>query len=539
MPDATLPPSHRTPPVGLKSSSFRPSSFVLRPFSFVLRPSSFVLTLCLFLFFFQLGDRSLSSSHEARAAQNAQTILRTGQWLLPALYDRQVELQKPPLYYWLVALLAQVFQRGHVDAWMVRLPAALSGLSCVLFLYAFCVRQGRPGTGFLAATALATCLHFTWLARVARIDMPLTLAITIALLSFYQGETNRRNPQQKSWPWFFLGYLALGFGLLLKGPIAVVLPLTVGMGLIAEKIRPRVVGCGKVKTLPRDAACGRGSACHVLWGVLLMLLIAAPWYMLANRATEGELFRVFFWYHNVARGLGGAEQLEAHPWWYYGPRIAIDLFPWSLLFPLACWHYFRRKLWKEDRLAHFGLLWFISMLVLLSCVRFKRADYLLPAYPGFALFLGCVWRGRSVFCDPISRHQQLASCAWLAIVIACVVGWGMFVAWILPAQETHRPTERFAQAIRRQTTGWVIFFRVEAHDLAFHTGPPVETLLEWENLDTWTTYPMDVYVVMSIQDAEQWHHHITKGRLVEVVRTSQFAPEDIERPLVLFKAVKR
>src|SRR4051812_18088925 len=74
------------------------------------------------LFFYGLGDRDLNSSHEARAAQNAQSILDSGDWLLPRLFDRHIELQKPPLYYWLVAALAWL-HGGQVDVWDVRLPS--------------------------------------------------------------------------------------------------------------------------------------------------------------------------------------------------------------------------------------------------------------------------------------------------------------------------------------------------------------------------------------------------------------------------------
>src|SRR5690349_13008414 len=63
----------------------------------LLSTSSLLIPLCLFLFFHRLGDRDLWSSHEARAAMNAQTILDDGDWLLPHLYDGQPELQKPPL----------------------------------------------------------------------------------------------------------------------------------------------------------------------------------------------------------------------------------------------------------------------------------------------------------------------------------------------------------------------------------------------------------------------------------------------------------
>src|SRR5205085_8904088 len=86
------------------------------------------------LFLPGLGDRDLTSSHEARAAQNAQMILDEGHWLVPRLFDRHLELQKPPLYYWLVAAIGWL-RGGHVDASAVRLPAALSALACVLFLF--------------------------------------------------------------------------------------------------------------------------------------------------------------------------------------------------------------------------------------------------------------------------------------------------------------------------------------------------------------------------------------------------------------------
>jgi 4-amino-4-deoxy-L-arabinose transferase-like glycosyltransferase len=78
------------------------------------------------LFFHRLTERDLWSSHEGRAAQDAQSVLDPGQWGLPRLFDHHVELQKPPLYYWFVAMLARL-RGGSVDAFAVRLPAALGG----------------------------------------------------------------------------------------------------------------------------------------------------------------------------------------------------------------------------------------------------------------------------------------------------------------------------------------------------------------------------------------------------------------------------
>src|SRR5262249_36782792 len=131
------------------------------------------------LFFYGLGQRDLYSSHEGRAAQDAQSILNEGGWGLPHLFDLHQELQKPPLYYWLVAFLSRL-RGGAVDEVAVRLPAAISALATFLALYAWCAFHNRARAGFFAALVLATAMHYTWLARVGRIDMPLTFTTTVA-----------------------------------------------------------------------------------------------------------------------------------------------------------------------------------------------------------------------------------------------------------------------------------------------------------------------------------------------------------------------
>src|SRR6185312_14187417 len=68
----------------------------------------------------------------------------------------------------------------------------------------------------------------------------------------------------------------------------------------------------------------------------------------------------------------------------------VDFLPWSPLFLVAIGWMYRRGYWRLDADARFGLTWFLTVLLILSCARFKRADYLLPAYPGAAIFLGCM-----------------------------------------------------------------------------------------------------------------------------------------------------
>lgn len=73
-----------------------------------------LLLLAVGLFFWRTSKRNLWSSHEGRAAMNASSLLAADSQGLPRLYDGRLELQKPPLYYWLVA--AAGWCSGGVDA---------------------------------------------------------------------------------------------------------------------------------------------------------------------------------------------------------------------------------------------------------------------------------------------------------------------------------------------------------------------------------------------------------------------------------------
>jgi hypothetical protein len=557
-----------------------------------------------FLFFYHLAARDLWSSHEGRAAQDAQTILDDGGWGLPRLFDHKIELQKPPLYYWLVAANARC--RGRcVDAWAVRLPAACAALGGVVGLFLLGHRCGRPAAAWLAAGMLATMTHYTWLARVGRIDMALTFAVGLALGCFYlgwrvghgeTGEGRERRTSRTSACWFLLSYLAVGAAVLLKGPIGLVLPgFVVLVFLFCESELPAPWQVRKVGRLAH--------ALGLWWGVPLVLALVIPWFWWAEVRTGGELVRVFFWHHNFERGVGGSSTLATHPWWFYGPRLSFDLLPWSLLLAPAAWWFLKRGGWNTDPEARFGLVWLLGMVVLLSCARFKRADYLLPAYPGAALFLGCVlerWReerrkveGERLQQDTSFRTPSFPRGGWESVpghsasrgacaedappcdttrslgagiparsvgtsglsglrlrkgavvfgIVAVVVfllsplGWWVYLDRVLPEQESAREDRRFAEVIRQFAPApqLVIFFRAEAHALAFHVGRPLATVLEWENLDIWASRPGSHYIVMPPDCARDWPNYVMSGQLLEVTRNTALTGGRHEHPLVLMR----
>ena len=119
--------------------------------------------ICGLLFFHDVGERDLWGSHEARAAQNAQRMLDDSAWGLPRLFDDHYDFQKPPMFYWLAAVAGWT-NSGHVDAFAVRLPAALAATACVFLVFLVMQRRKRPVAGLVAALVLRPGLPLRTLA---------------------------------------------------------------------------------------------------------------------------------------------------------------------------------------------------------------------------------------------------------------------------------------------------------------------------------------------------------------------------------------
>lgn len=469
------------------------------------------------LFFHHLGVRDLWSSHEGRAAQHGRRILQTGEWVRLRLLDGRDELQKPPLYYWLVAVAGKLL--GDVDTLAARLPAAVGAVLAVSAVGVFLVRQSRYRAAVLAMVILATCLRFTWLGRVGRIDMPLTAAVSWTLVGFFLG-TQTAGWQRHAW--LLLAWLALGVAMLLKGPIGVVMP---GLVLTAWLAMTRRAG-----TWTQGSVWLRSC----VWGVPLFLVLSVPWFVAMNQQTGGKFFEEFFIRHNVQRGLGGDEQLDGHvhPSWFYLAQIWVDALPWSVLLPLVLVGLWRRPEWRSLPTLQ-GLTWLTVPLVFLSLMRYKRPDYLLPAYPGLAVMLACV--AEQWLAGQEQRRRWRLSFGLGAMVAAMAGGWLMYVDLVLPRMEGQREFRQFAAAVRSYvpSPAQVILFRVDSHHLVFRLGPTTERLWEWENLDWWVGRPAQVWFIMPRHWAEQAAQHLQQGQLYEVLAIEQVVNGRHEQPLVL------
>jgi hypothetical protein len=307
-----------------------------------------------------------------------------------------------------------------------------------------------------------------------------------------------------------VAYLFLAAGLMLKGPIAIVLPGSViGLFLLLE---------GHLRHPLRWI-----HRLGLWWGLPLALGVPALWFIWANNATGNELFQTFFIHHNFERALGeNVVDRWSHPWWLYGPLFAANFLPWSLVVPVAGWLAWRKGWWRDDAELRFGAIWFAAIFSFLSCVSFKRADYLLPAYPGVALVVGCV--GERLLASVVNPRPLLVCFGVTAF--GCVLGWIVFLQAVMPGKDRQLEYQSFAAEIRHYCPRPepLCFFRTESHALAFHVGRPLDIFVEWEKLAERTERTKPQYIVMPLARFEECSEHVGADRLEKLLTSSHVKP---------------
>jgi len=329
-----------------------------------------LLVVSLTIFFVNLGGWDLWDPDEPRYAQVAKEMIESKNWILPHL-NTQVYPDKPPVFFWLIALASMV--KGEVTSFSARFPSALAAVVGILLTYLLGRRLYSARAGFISALVLATTVEYFWLGHRANIDMTLTLFILAALLSFYQGY------QKSQKRFYYLTYLLMGIATITKGPVGFILPsLTVSAYLILKK---------EVPTLKKV---------FLNFGIVFFLIAIFAWlipaFMQGGKSYVDEIL--------LNQILGRVHDSWSHkrPFYYYILRLPPLLLPWFIYFPSAVIYYFtRKKTIKEDYL--FPVIWFTVIFVFFSLCSGKRELYLLPLFPAFALMVGFLW-------DTFFKHRE-------------------------------------------------------------------------------------------------------------------------------------
>lgn len=360
-----------------------------------------------------ISPPALMDDVDAVHGQIARNMVQSGDWVIAHL-DSVPYMEKAPLPYWLIAICYLLM---GVHDWVARIPTALAAvLLCFVTARYGAWAFGRRA-GFYAGLALSTSIGLFLFTRILIPDVMLTLAITLCFMAFQRAmNEDGEDPHSRRWP--ALMGIALGVGVLLKGLLALVVP--VGGVLVYLAITRQLFSRDTWRKLRPFST------------LLIFLLIAAPWHALATlrmppyfnfsmHSGPGE-YHGFFWFYFFNEHLLRFLNLRYPRDYNTVPRLAfwllnlLWLFPWSAYLPAAAKLNYT-PLDRAGRTRLLALCW-AGFLMLFFTFSTTQEYYSMPIYPALALLLGCAMDSEGKLITAGSRTIALISTVAAAVIAA-------------------------------------------------------------------------------------------------------------------------
>ena len=201
---------------------------------------------------------------EPRYAEIARLMAETGDWITPWFEPGVPFWGKPPLSFWAQAAAIKLF---GLTEFSLRLPSWLATLGMVWLVWRLAKQLWNVQAALWGSLVFATMALTYISAGAVMTDSFLALGTTLTLVSFCLVMSGEGGP----WRWLF--FIGLAIGLLSKGPLAVVL---VGIPIVLWLLFFKQEAAG-LRKFP-------------WWrGALLTVVLAGPWYLLAELKTPGFL----------------------------------------------------------------------------------------------------------------------------------------------------------------------------------------------------------------------------------------------------------
>ncbi|MCH8156204.1 MAG: glycosyltransferase family 39 protein [Nitrospinae bacterium] len=337
--------------------------------------------LCFLAFSYNLAEVPPYHSDENFYVTTSRNMVESGDYITPVYHDKK-RFAKPILFYWMVAASYKVFGTSLFSA---RLVSVFFGALCIPLTFIIARRLFDRKVAMLSALILPGCyLHFQ-ISRWAITDMALNFFVLLAFYFFIRGlqdESDRGTP-------FYLAYICMGIGFMIKGPIAVLVP--------ALAIGPFILILRDWKMF---------SQLRLVSGTVILAVIVVPWFatMLSLHGNE---------FKNHIMGAELRDRIvhdTPFSLYYLGVTLRYYL-PWSLFFLTALAVRFGtnpatadsiksgtlsslpgilktrfRELTEKDHQPYLlCLTWILGPLLLFTLFRIEHSRYMLPTSPAIAM----------------------------------------------------------------------------------------------------------------------------------------------------------
>jgi 4-amino-4-deoxy-L-arabinose transferase-like glycosyltransferase len=360
----------------------------------------------------RLDAAEVCGANEAIEGIFVQQMVEHGVLLFP-LENGSAPMYKPPLFHWTAAALDRIGGVRKVTAFNLRLPSALYAIAGVALTIAFAWAPLGESGAILAGLILAASYQYVSEGRVGRVDMTLCFFETLAMMSclwilpaapiYEPHELTTRDVALR-----YVFALALGLGVLAKGPVAVILPL----GAI-------------VVFLFRERRLSELRDLFTPGSLFVAIVVSLGWYVACAMGRRYGFLGRQLASENFGRFLGALGFMT--PWYYLKP-ILLNSVPLSLLVPFTAAAALRRpadaarpassvearRLRARFDARLLATFWLLTV-IFFTVAAYKRRAYLLPLWPSSAFLLawGAGEMAERSRLGRIARSALFALCAGL------------------------------------------------------------------------------------------------------------------------------
>ena len=271
------------------------------------------------------------------------------------------------------------------------------GILVILLTYHLGRKLFGRREGLISALILGTSVGYQVQNRINITDTTLTICMAACLGCFILA---LQDGEKRKGLYFHLFYLFAALAVLAKGLIGIVLPGAVIFCFMLFTKQWAILKKMRLTT-----------------GMLLFLLVAAPWFVLVSMRNP-EFARFFFIHEHFERFLTKVHGRYQPPWFYI-PILVGCMLPWSFFIPAAF-----VRVWRERKTAGadnrlYLTLWAVIIFAFFSKSNSKLIPYILPIYPAVALLIG------GVFVAALDRgFQPLKRPALIMAAILSILGVG-------------------------------------------------------------------------------------------------------------------
>lgn len=334
--------------------------------------------------------RDFTPDNELKYLSIADEAIANGN--LFAFYNHGVPYaDKPPLYIWAVMLGKLIF--GEHLMFFISLLSVIPAFVTLGVMGRWC-QNYLSGKGVVQAELmLMTSIYFIGSIIILRMDMLMTMFITLSLYTFYRmyiyhhredgegdvfGERKEDLRSYVRWRWLLPFYVFMA--LFTKGPIGVLMPLLSIIVFLA--INREIKSIGK----------------YLGWRFWTLLGVScACWFTCVYLDGGTEYLNNLLFNQTVNRAVDAFHHKK--PFYFYGVSYWFSLAPWSLLAFVVILLGVAKKLFKTTLLKFFAVI-VATTFIMLSLISSKLEIYLLPCFPfiiyGAAILLPSLQRSRWV-----------------------------------------------------------------------------------------------------------------------------------------------